>query len=73
LPFSSPSPPPAWPGDFHPQAVEHVRHTMKKPLLRQRLFYDRKFAAYPLRCPSHSPSTVPDELSRESIRIWRRR
>ena len=31
LRFSSPSPPPGWAGDFHPQAVEHVRHTMKKP------------------------------------------
>jgi hypothetical protein len=29
LRFSSPSPPPAWAGDFHPQAVEHVRHTKK--------------------------------------------
>src|SRR5207249_4079545 len=27
LRFSSPSPPPGWAGDFHPQAVEHVRHT----------------------------------------------
>src|SRR5437588_5445895 len=31
LRFSSPSPPPGWTGDFHPQAVEHVRHTIKKP------------------------------------------
>ena len=30
LRFSSPSPPPGWAGDFHPQAVEHVRHTRKK-------------------------------------------
>src|SRR6266849_9450558 len=29
--FSSPSPPPGWAGDFHPHAVQHVRHTMKKP------------------------------------------
>ena len=27
LRFSSPSPPPGWAGDFHPLAVEHVRHT----------------------------------------------
>jgi len=31
LRFSSPSPPPGWAGDFHPLAVEHVRHTKKKP------------------------------------------
>jgi hypothetical protein len=31
LRFSSPSPPPGWTGDFHPQAVEHVRHTRKRP------------------------------------------
>src|SRR5437899_3895475 len=31
LRFSSPSPPPGWAGDFHPLAVEHVRHTIKKP------------------------------------------
>jgi hypothetical protein len=31
LRFSSPSPPPGWAGDFHPQAVEHVRHTNQKP------------------------------------------
>src|SRR5215472_17188365 len=27
LRFSSSSPPPGWTEDFHPQAVEHVRHT----------------------------------------------
>src|ERR1035437_4386349 len=26
LRFASPSPPPGWAADFHPQAVEHVRH-----------------------------------------------
>jgi len=31
LRFSSPSPPPGWAGDFHPQAVEHVRHTKQNP------------------------------------------
>ena len=31
LRFSSPSPPPGWAGDFHPLAVEHVRHTKQKP------------------------------------------
>ena len=31
LRFSSPSPPPGWAGDFHPQAVEHVRHTEYSP------------------------------------------
>jgi hypothetical protein len=30
LRFSSPSPPPGWAGDFHPLAVEHVRHTKKR-------------------------------------------
>ena len=30
LRFSSPSPPPAWAGDFHPLAVEHVRHTRNR-------------------------------------------
>src|SRR5229473_8682239 len=34
LRFSSPSPPPGWAGDFHPQAVEHVRHTKKRRDLR---------------------------------------
>ena len=33
LRFSSPSPPPGWAGDFHPQAVEHVRHTKQKAAL----------------------------------------
>jgi hypothetical protein len=31
LRFSSPSPPPGWAADFHPQAVEHVRHTRQNP------------------------------------------
>jgi hypothetical protein len=31
LRFSSPSPPPGWAGDFHPLAVEHVRHTKENP------------------------------------------
>src|SRR5512142_268751 len=30
LRFSSPLPPPGWTGDFHPPAVEHVRHTKKR-------------------------------------------
>jgi len=30
LRFSSPSPPPGRTGDFHPQAVEHVRHTTER-------------------------------------------
>src|SRR5580700_4373684 len=30
LRFSSSSPPPSWTRDFHPQAVEHVRHTNQK-------------------------------------------
>src|SRR6266567_1719868 len=30
LRFSSPSPPPGWAGDFHPLAVEHVRHTNER-------------------------------------------
>jgi hypothetical protein len=36
LRFSSPSPPPGWAGDFHPQAVEHVRHTKWKPSAMRR-------------------------------------
>src|SRR5882724_11382775 len=35
LRFSSPSPPPGWAGDFHPLAVEHVRHTKKSPASRR--------------------------------------
>src|SRR5579864_7588304 len=38
LRFSHPSPPPGWTGDLHPQAVEHVRHTTKKPGRFARLF-----------------------------------
>src|ERR1700739_330212 len=30
LRFSNSSPPPGRVGDFHPQAVEHVRHTIKR-------------------------------------------
>ena len=47
LRFSSPSPPPGWAGDFHPQAVEHVRHTKKtagrnaQPLKQSRLRLER--------------------------------
>ena len=26
LRFAKPSPPSGWPGDFHPQAIEHARH-----------------------------------------------
>jgi len=37
LRFSSPSPPPGWAGDFHPLAVEHVRHTNQKPRRMPRL------------------------------------
>ena len=36
LRFSSSSPPPGWTGDFHPQAVEHVRHTKKGARLQSR-------------------------------------
>ncbi len=31
LRFASTSPPPGCAGDFHPQAVEHARHTKKSP------------------------------------------
>src|SRR2546425_4011037 len=43
LRFSSPSPPPGWAGDFHPLAVEHVRHTEESPgrKPRERLLSDR--------------------------------
>ena len=34
LRFSSPSPPPGRAGDFHPLAVEHVRHTKREPQAR---------------------------------------
>jgi hypothetical protein len=34
LRFAKPSPPSGWPGDFHPQAIEHARHATK-PLSRQ--------------------------------------
>src|SRR4051794_37636343 len=27
--FANPSPPSGWIGDFHPQAIEHARHTTK--------------------------------------------
>ena len=27
LRFARPSPPPGWSGDFHPQVIEHARHT----------------------------------------------
>jgi hypothetical protein len=27
--FAKPSPPSGWPGDFHPQAIEHARHATK--------------------------------------------
>src|SRR5208337_320735 len=36
LRFAKPSPPSGWPGDFHPQAIEHARHATK-PLSRQYL------------------------------------
>src|SRR5829696_7652704 len=31
LRFANPSPPSGWVEDFHLQAVEHARHTMKRP------------------------------------------
>ena len=36
LRFASPSPPPGWAGDFHPQAVEHAWHTRRGPRHRGR-------------------------------------
>src|ERR1700746_4055860 len=30
LRFTNPSPPSSWVGDFHPQAIEHARHTNKE-------------------------------------------
>jgi hypothetical protein len=36
--FSSPSPPPGWAGDFHPQTVEQVRHTILTARLAARRF-----------------------------------
>jgi putative endonuclease len=36
--WKSPSPPPGWAGDSHPQAVEHVRHTNKQGRLTPPLF-----------------------------------
>src|SRR5206468_10197878 len=45
LRFSSPLPPPGWTGDFHPQAVEHVRHTKERHLHdSRRLFVWIRFA-----------------------------
>ena len=31
LRFAKPSPPSGWLGDFHPQAIEHARHTTRAP------------------------------------------
>src|SRR3954471_14221282 len=28
--FAKPSPPSGWPGNFHPQAIEHVRHATER-------------------------------------------
>jgi hypothetical protein len=44
LRFSSPSPPPGWAGDFHPQAVEHVRHTRRTARVNS--------------CPSRKPACI---------------
>src|SRR6266498_244919 len=42
LRFSSPSPPPGWAGDFHPLAVDHVRHTKKsRPHIGRRYLLNR--------------------------------
>src|SRR5450631_2264898 len=35
LRFAKPSPPSGWPGDFHPQAIEHARHATER-LRRER-------------------------------------
>ena len=48
LRFAKPSPPSGWPGDFHPQAIEHARHATK-PLRGSGAHsatrpYDRKWA-----------------------------
>src|ERR1017187_5759781 len=43
LRFTNPSPPSGWVGDFHPQAVEHARHTKEKPggkVIRRRAYDD---------------------------------
>src|SRR6266542_808652 len=52
LRFSSPSPPPGWAGDFHPLAVDHVRHTNEKAAFS---------AAYPLLFNS-SPEALANKL-----------
>src|SRR5258708_24108063 len=63
LRFSSPSPPPGWTGDFHPQAVEHVRHTeyspRRKPWVQkvgaERAPKGRQFTlSLPHRLPTHT-------------------
>src|ERR1700687_3927612 len=46
LRFSSPSPPPGWTRDFHPQAVEHVRHTKEETAMNRRLFTESNYSAF---------------------------
>ncbi len=50
LRFANPSPPSGWIGDFHPQALEHARHTTK-PLRGGG--YRAKFSALICICFSH--------------------
>jgi len=41
LRFTNPSPPSGWIEDFHPRAVEHARHTSRKPHVGGLHFYYR--------------------------------
>jgi hypothetical protein len=54
LRFANPSPPSGWIGDFHPQTVEHARHTTKplrggtgheRPVLHTCLLFSSIFLA----------------------------
>ena len=65
LRFAKPSPPSGWPGDFHPQAIEHARHATK-PLRGSGAHsatrpHDRK------RGTSDEPTPAVAELDRTSV------
>src|SRR6266581_9034588 len=61
LRFANPSPPSGWIEDFHLQAVDHARHTMKKPR--------REAGAGPNSVPPRSACSPDEAPAKSGLRV----
>src|SRR5262249_2826543 len=63
LRFANPSPPSGWMRDLHPPAVEHARHTAKRPREREASLPERLPSGYVLASPNWPRSVFTKRAS----------